>query len=277
MSMKPVDDIEPKEATDAETPVMTVGEQLRSAREARGLSVKDVATKTRQTQAVLTALEAMETDHIAPTILRMQAGSYAEFLGLDRAEIADAYSLSKSALISENMPGEILRHSQQENRRSLWPIAAGAALIIAGCVSFWSVQSIVTAKPQTKIASIKTIVPPASAPKYERPVRTVATPELSIRALTTGWIEVRGSDGTIFRNRNMSAGEVYYPRMGAAWTVTVRNGAAFEWWFGNRRIGLLSEEASPVYSINVDEATARGRNQMSPELAYVRPVSGQRR
>lgn len=275
--MKPVDDIEASEELPEEAVALTAGERLREAREARDLSIKDVAKETRQTQAVLNALEAMQTDHMPATIVRMQAGNYAEFLGLVGAEIANEYSASKGAPVSENMPGEILRNSLQNDRRSLWPIAAAAAVIIGGGVALWTAQSVISAGPSTNTASVMTIAPSVPTAKYVRPVRTVVTPELSIRALTTGWIEVRGSDGTIFRNRNMSAGEVYYPRMGAAWTVTVRNGSAFEWWLGNHRIGLLGEEPVPVYSINVDAATARGAEQMSPALADIRAGNRQPR
>ncbi len=52
---------------------MTSGERLRAARVGRDLSLKDVAASTHQSLDTLAALETMETDHISPTILRMQA------------------------------------------------------------------------------------------------------------------------------------------------------------------------------------------------------------
>ncbi|MEO1065695.1 MAG: hypothetical protein AAFZ07_30165, partial [Actinomycetota bacterium] len=37
---------------------------------------------------------------------------------------------------------------------------------------------------------------------------------LALTAVESGWVEVRGSDGTIFVSRAMSRGERYFPRIG---------------------------------------------------------------
>lgn len=266
--MEPAERTSETEVEATPAPLPKSGERLRSAREARGLSLKDVAATTRQSVDLLAALESMQTAHISPTILRMQARAYAEFLDLPMDEIAAGYSERRSAPDTANMPGERLRSTQVEKRRRLWPVAAGGgALIVAGLV-FWMMQS---PTPKTEAAAVTVASRVTySEPGFAKPVRsadTVHQRELSIRANASAWIEVRGSDGTIFRSRNMAAGEIYYPRMHAAWTVTVRDAGAFEWWLDDYKVGTLGEPGTPVYSVNVDDAIARGQEQLSTALA----------
>ena len=59
-------------AAEAETE-LSAGERMRAAREDKGLSLKQVAGETRQSQDTLASLESMQTSHIPATILRMQA------------------------------------------------------------------------------------------------------------------------------------------------------------------------------------------------------------
>jgi ribulose-5-phosphate 4-epimerase/fuculose-1-phosphate aldolase len=80
----------------------------------------------------------------------------------------------------------------------------------------------------------------------------VRVAELSIVALKPAWIEVRGSDGTIFRSRTMARGEVYYPRMDAGWTVTARNPNACVWALDGEQIMPMGQADSPIYSLSVD-------------------------
>lgn len=252
-----------------ETPVKpSAGDRLRSAREARDMSIKDVAAQTRQSVELLKAIEDMAIDHVSPTILRLQVNTYAQFLGLPGAAMASEYCETRSTPNSAAMPLEKLRSGRKDNVRKLWPIAAAAAIIIVGGVSYMALQSAPSAPEQAPIAT-KSIRVPLPSRAAALPQKTAASPEISIRATKTAWIEVRGSDGTIFRSRNMSKGEVYYPRMGAAWTVTVRDAGAFEWWLGGYRVGTLGEPSVPVYSVSVDAATAQGLEQASTALADI--------
>src|SRR6476661_7163656 len=73
-----------------ETGVPTVGERLRSAREAKGLSLEDIAAQTRIPLRHLESLEVGNWTALpAPTYTIGFARSYAGVVELDRAEIAD--------------------------------------------------------------------------------------------------------------------------------------------------------------------------------------------
>jgi len=73
-----------------EADVPTVGERLRAAREAKGLTLEDIAAQTRIPQRHLESLELGAWDRLpAPTYSVGFAKSYAAALGLDRAEIGE--------------------------------------------------------------------------------------------------------------------------------------------------------------------------------------------
>ena len=78
--------------------------------------------------------------------------------------------------------------------------------------------------------------------------------ELSLFAATQGWLEVRGADGTIFVSRIFAQGETYYPRVGANWSVSARDGAAWEWRMGADIIAPLGEAGIAVHSESIDGA-----------------------
>src|SRR3954463_14866315 len=73
-----------------DTDVPTVGERLRSAREAKGMSLEDIAAQTR---IPLRHLESLEVGNWAalpaPTYTIGFARSYATAVGLERTEISD--------------------------------------------------------------------------------------------------------------------------------------------------------------------------------------------
>ena len=73
-----------------ETVVPTAGEQLRAAREAKGLSLEDIAGQTRIPRRHLESLEQSDWSRLpAPTYTIGFAKSYASAVGLDRTEIGD--------------------------------------------------------------------------------------------------------------------------------------------------------------------------------------------
>ena len=68
----------------------TVGERLRVAREAKGLTLEDVAAQTRIPRRHLESLEISDWEHLpAPTYTNGFAKSYASVVGLDRVEIGE--------------------------------------------------------------------------------------------------------------------------------------------------------------------------------------------
>jgi transcriptional regulator with XRE-family HTH domain len=271
----PVTDlIAPEESL--ETPELSVGARLREAREARDMELRDVARKTRQSQDTLAALEAEETDHIPDSILRLQARNYARFLGLPEEEVASAYAEARGSINTEAMPNEVANASALPSRKVL---IAGAA--IAGVLAVIGGIAMIVSAPSAP-SEDQLAISARLAPEFERSADLVdlsldSNEEFFIRAIEPAWIEVRGSDGTVFRNRQMQANETYYPRTGAGWTITVRDAGAFEWRLGESPAGRIGEADQALYSVSVDTAMNSALEARSAALADVADGAQNRR
>lgn len=245
----------------------SVGDRLRLAREARELNLRDVALKTRQSQDTLAALEAMETTHISPTILRMQARTYARFLELPEDEIVSGFATERGQTNADEMPDEVVRVGRMTSKRALLVGLGVTAAIAAASAIFLAVQPSPVAKNGELDISAR-VTPQVTPDRASDVLRSAdEKAELAILARRAGWIEVRGSDGTVFRSRTMSAGETYYPRMSSGWTVTVRDAGAFDWKIGDQIVGPIGADNTPLFSISIDEATREGKASLSEALA----------
>lgn len=259
----------------SETPDLSVGARLREAREAKELELRDVAKKTRQSQDTLAALEAEETDHIPDSILRLQARNYARFLGLPEEEIASAYAEARGWINTQAMPVEVAKSKMPSKALMIGGGAIAAVIAVAGGIAMiWGAPA-----PQ---ADDQLAISARLAPAFDRQAEFVAlgaetNDEFYIRAIKPAWIEVRGSDGTVFRNREMQSGETYFPRTGAGWTITVRDAAAFEWRLGESSAGRIGEPEQALYSVSVDNAMTTAQTERSAAMAEASGRSKQTR
>lgn len=256
----PVSDIEVSE------PDLTPGERLKAARESREESLKDVAGRTHQSVDTLRALEEMATDTMSPTVIRMHAVRYAKAVDLPEAEIADAFAATRAMMSVDDA-----RVGAGTGFKA-WPKIAlaglGLAILAIGGLSAASLLSgsetdidkipvSTRILPSTRSAALET------NPAYQVQARS----EFAIRARKPSWIEVRASDGTVFRSREMSPGEVYYPRMNAGWTVTVRDASAFEVLQDGRVIMPFGDEATPLYSASIDRMAEQADALVQQQIA----------
>lgn len=255
--------------------VQTIGERLRAARQARDLDLRDVANKTRQSQDTLAALEEMETGHIPDSILRLQARNYARFLGLPEEEVVRAYAEERGSTNVSAMPNEVTRKPVPTKM-----IIAASGLVFAIAVIATGISMFM--QPSGSQVSDELAISARLAPNQVEEVnfanlRANARQELSLRATKAAWIEVRGSDGTVFRSRNMSRGETYFPRTGAGWTITVRDAGAFEWHLGDDVYANVGEDEQALYSLSVDNVLETAIAAQTAALAEASAAADQRR
>lgn len=263
------------DAAETET-VSTVGERLREARQARQLELRDVAAQTRQSQDTLMALETMQTAHIPASILRLQARNYARFLGLPENEIASAYAKRGGSTNAEAMPEEVTRTELPTKTIAVGVGGAIAATILIAGISMIVLQP--SAKPSADQLAISARLAPTNIEELTSVnLDAVSGKEFSLRATAPAWIEVRGSDGTVFRSRQMTSGETYFPRTGAGWTVTVRDAGAFEWRLGEDVVSTVGEQGQALYSLSVDAVLEQTLADQRAALAEAASGSDQRR
>ena len=123
----------------------SVGELLRSEREAQGKTVEEVARVTKMSTLIVTALE---NDHFsalpAPVYVKGHLRTYARHLGLDEDEVVDTYLRFTQQQENEELDEwdvvelELHEEKQRAGRRWVW-IAVAVAAVVAFIV-WWSMS-----------------------------------------------------------------------------------------------------------------------------------------
>jgi hypothetical protein len=196
-------------------------------------------------------------------------------LGLPEDEIASGFQS-----VQEDAPIESSRIRAKAPAVPMQAIVYGAGAVILGAaiVSAVFLVSQPRATETTDTLAISARLAPAYAEMDELDsLASEAGEEFGIVATQRAWVEVRASDGTVFRNREMDIGETYYPRIGAGWTITVRDAGAFRWQLGDTAGAVLGESGQALYSVSVDDALASTMDARSSALAQAPGRDGQQR
>lgn len=249
-----------------------MGQKLRRTRESLGLDLDEIATETKLRAPYLMAIERMEVHTVPSGYLNPYLRTYANRLGLPADEVIAAYREECGGLDGVKEAATIVKLDDMETGKSYLPVyfAAGAAACLAVVAGFVFFSGPTETGP---VIASSVPVPVNGARESLFAGQSGATSPavnnlpLNLTAVRQGWIEVRGADGTIFRSRVMAVGETYFPRLGADWTVSARDGGAFEWRVGDIVVGTLGPDAAPVYAVNVDRAAAEAIEKTSPAMA----------
>jgi len=121
------------------TEVPTVGERLRAAREAKGLSLDDVATQTRIPRRHLESVENSEWDRLpAPTYTIGFAKSYASAVDLDRTEIGEDLRSEMGGSRAPTTSADVFEPADPARTMPRWLVlAAIIAVILVIVVMSW--------------------------------------------------------------------------------------------------------------------------------------------
>jgi cytoskeleton protein RodZ len=252
---------------------LRMGQVLRRVREALGLEIADVSRATLMRKDYLMWIERMEVGELPRGgYLTAILNTYAKYLQLPEKEVIRIYSQECGAVEEVYNDAPVPKIGGIAPEKAKWPLAvAAAAVLVAMGAGALGVSQLV--RPNVELAPEPGVVAVngardslfADAATSDRPVPKNLPLELS--AIRQGWLEVRGADGTIFRSRVMAAGESYFPRLQAGWTVSARDGGAFEWRVGDVTIGPLGPDATPVFSISIDEQIGRAADAATPAMA----------
>ena len=121
------------------TEVPTVGERLRAAREAKGLSLDDVAAQTRIPRRHLESVENSEWDRLpAPTYTIGFAKSYASAVDLDRTEIGEDLRSEMGGSRAPTTSADVFEPADPARTMPRWLVlAAIIAVILVIVVMSW--------------------------------------------------------------------------------------------------------------------------------------------
>lgn len=190
---------------------MAVGDQLRQARLARGMSLDDVATQTRVPMRHLEAIERSQWDSLpAPTYSIGFAKSFAEVVGLDRKEIGDELRIElgggRQTPVAETFqPADPARVPP----RTIAVVAGLVAVTLLAGYGYY--RTVALGDVQPRIVEVSD-GPPAGTTG----TRTMPPPRLGaaagpvvITASEPVWIKVYERDGRSIYENTMTAGQRY--------------------------------------------------------------------
>ncbi|MCR6643424.1 MAG: helix-turn-helix domain-containing protein [Terricaulis sp.] len=205
-------------------PSWRAGRKLAEARAQLGLSLDEVAERIRVRREFLEALEQMNMKLLpgkayALAFLR----SYAGALGVDEKAIVDQFQ-DEVALTRESNEKQIRAPASRPRKDRPWMAAAALVALGVGFVGWRALDQEPAADPAAQEQAGLSPAEMGGALVEAAPTRRV----VEIKAVTDGWLEARGPDGTVFLSRTLRAGEVYRPDPSPGWTLHARDGGAFE-------------------------------------------------
>ncbi|MBA3068221.1 MAG: hypothetical protein FP825_07065 [Hyphomonas sp.] len=251
---------------------LRMGQVLRRVREALGLELAEIARVSRIRENFLMAMERMELQTIAKGYLVPYLIAYSKFLGLPEQDVVQRYTRECGAVDEVKTSAPVPKIGQLNRKSSNLPLVAAVAgalvLFVAGGVT---AALLMNRGPEEVVSPTVVAVSGARDSLFaDAAATTNAVPAdlpLEIVAVRQGWLEIRGADGTIFLSRTMAEGESYFPRLKAGWTVSARNGGAFEWRVGDISVGPLGPDGAQVFSVSVDDQLVQAAEAAAPTVA----------
>lgn len=184
-----------------ETDVPTVGEQLRAAREQKGLSLEDIAAQTRIPQRHLESLEVGNWAALpAPTYTTGFAKSYASAVGLDRTEIGEQLRAEMGGVRATAPVAEVFEPADPARTMPKWLVfgAVGAVILLVVVMTWLNERSLSEADEANTAAVAEAAAPPtAPAPKPAAP--PAAQGPVVLTALAPAWIQVTDQGTSLFQ------------------------------------------------------------------------------
>jgi cytoskeleton protein RodZ len=235
--------------------VETVGERLRAAREAQGLTLDAIAAQTRIPTRHLAALEAGEWATLpAPTYSIGFAKNYATVVGLDRAEIADQLRSEMGGTRPVSIQPEVFQPVDPKRSMPKWLIVGAviAVVLVLTLLNYLRSRELNPAPtPQAELAPAPTPVPAAApavqAPPTSGPVSITATD-------APVWIRVRDGGRTL-KIGDLAAGERFdLPATATAPQLDAGRPEGLKITVGGRDVPAIGKSGHPVSKVSLRPA-----------------------
>ncbi|WP_300973658.1 helix-turn-helix domain-containing protein [Sphingomonas sp. LHG3406-1] len=191
----------------------TAGEQLKAAREAQGITLEDVAARTRIPTRHLESLEKSEWSRLpAPTYTIGFAKSYASVVGLDRNEIGEALraELGHGALAARP-EAQVFEPADPARVMPKWLVLIALLALVAVAAAFlWNRNRALDA-PDSAVATEEASVAATPGPAASPAVQPAASPTgpVVITANEPAWIQVSERGGRTLFQAELAAGQSY--------------------------------------------------------------------
>jgi cytoskeleton protein RodZ len=205
--------VETEEETVAETD--PIGSRLKAAREAQGMSLDDVAAKTRVPIRHLQHMERGEWDALPATTYSVGfARAYAGAVGLNPSEIGS--ELRAQLGTGAKTPAQAALYEPADPARvpplSLAIIAGVIALLLVAAYLFWrnsAVEDAPVGQDEVAVADAGPAAAPGGAPPPAPAIAPAATGPVTITATDEVWLRVYEAGGANLVEKIFKAGETY--------------------------------------------------------------------
>ena len=189
----------------------TVGERLKAAREAQGISLEEVAARTRIPTRHLESIEASDWGKLpAPTYSIGFAKSYATAIGLDRTEIGDQLRAEMGGTRAQSSVADTFEPADPARVMPKWLVIG--AIVAVGLV----VAALLFLRDRSLEADEPAPVSTAAVPGVQAPTQPATPPPapaqagpVVITASEPAWIQVYERGGQTLFQGELAAGQSY--------------------------------------------------------------------
>jgi cytoskeleton protein RodZ len=265
-------EVEPGATPAQEVQPATPGAKLRVAREAQGLSVQDVATRTRIAQR---QLEAIERDDYAA----LPGIPYAVGFARAYARAVDVDEVAIAAEVREAVHGSDLGANRYEafepadparvpSRTLAWTLAAIVLLLVGGYI-IWRTQ--LFTPPSSEEIAAQEPARPAARPAGAAPVAPM--PQMVVfTAVDDVWLRIVDEAGERLKDGTMKKGESFTLPTGARNpTILTGRPQALNVTVGGKSVAPLGEADRTIADVPVSAEALLARGAQAP-AATARPA-----
>lgn len=248
-----------------------VGERLREAREARDMSLDDVAHITRVPTRHLLHIERGEWDALpANTYSVGFARAYANAVGLNGMEIGQELRAQLGAPASPTAIAYEPADPARVPPRSLAIIAAVIAVLLVIGYAIWRSNSVPEEDPQAQAAAADTpiIAPPPAPATANQPLAgpsTSASGPVVLTAVDSVWLRIYEASGPVLFEATMKAGDRYeVPSNAQRPQIRVGRPEALRVTIGQTPIPQLGPTGQPIGDVSLLAADLSARGSAVP-------------
>jgi transcriptional regulator with XRE-family HTH domain len=259
----------------------TIGAALVQAREAAGLTLAQVAERTKVRPGILTQIETDSHDELpALTYSIGFVKAYARTVGMDPAAAAERYRLEsqKGDPIPTMIDLQPLEEKRLPSRGLVFGTAAALLVLLAGFWA-WGAGWLTPAPPASPTAGETQAAPDepdeaavgdgaeaATAPAPDAPVTLTANEEV--------WLRIADGQESFFMG-TMAKGQTLTLPAGPAWTLRTGRAGALDVKVGGTQVPPLGGPAEQVRNLSLKPADLLARPQPAAGgLAPTKPMAG---
>lgn len=196
----------------------SVGDQLRTAREAKKLSLEDIASSTRIPRRHLESLESGDWSRLpAPTYSVGFAKAYASAVGLDRVAIGEQLRAEMGGFRATTSSPELFEPVDPARTMPKWLVLAAIAAVIVIALAFsWYQNRSLTEPDEAVVAEAPANPEPGPAPSQQQPA---ASGQVVLTATEPSWIQVSDGGTSLFQGELSPASPYQVPTTATAPTL----------------------------------------------------------